>query len=286
MNYEPNDFDSPARPGLMSIVLPLVTAGASGVFGLALGILGTLLVSSNEPVPPTAAQTAAACAPEVQEKQAEVVAAQNEVQRLSTEVEVREAKVVALETEMGRRSERGRAVSRELSAAKAELAAAREELAVAYSEQERLRTELTATVEKLEETEVALTQQTRLTDLATDDALTNRWARFLNDAQLEICEKGNRKRLGECREIVEAKVGSNRVQNAFEHCVRAKAATPSVVELARDAALPRHANFVDQEDRVVAGWFVQFCDPTLPEADFFSDPAAAHASVLDMGLDD
>jgi hypothetical protein len=290
-----NDVERPRPMGLVAVVVPMLTAGVSGLLGVGLGVVATLLLRPAAAPEPTVAQVGALCAPEVAAKQAEVEAAQDEVTRLSGEVRSHEAKVASLEDEMARRNERGRAVWRELEAARAELAAARENLAIAYAEQERLRGELEVTVEKLAATEEALTEQVQLTSLATDDALVNRWGRFVQDAQLEICERGNRKKLGKCREIVDAKVGNDRVRDTFEHCVRARAATPSVHELARDASLPRYAVFVDQEDRVVEGWYVQFCDPTLPEAEFFSDarsarPAAAagavHASVLDLGLDD
>ena len=53
-----------------------------------------------------------------------------------------------------------------------------------------------------ERAEEALEVQVQRTERAKEDALVNKWYRFLNDAQLSICERGNRKKLGQCRETV------------------------------------------------------------------------------------
>ncbi len=278
---------------LWSVLLPFGTALVSMVLGAGVGAGITYLVVAPGPVPPpTVTEVAALCAPDLAAKQAEVDEATDEVARLGTEVNLREVRVAELEAEMARRADRGRAVARELDQARAELARVREELAVAVVEQTRLAAELDVTVARLAETEIQLTEQTRLTGLAEDDALTNRWFRFVNDAQLEICEKGGRKKLGKCRETVTAKVGNDRVRSDFEACVRSGAATPHVAERERDAGLPRFARAIDDADRVTEGWFVAFCDPSLPEADgpAFGSVAppvgSIAAGVLALGLDD
>jgi hypothetical protein len=95
--------------------------------------------------------------------------------------------------------------------------------------------------------------------------LNNKWARFLNDGQLEICEKGNRKKLGRCREETEGALMSGSRRARFTHCVRSGQAMPSVKELEKDAALPDFAEMINEDQKTTKGWYVLFCDPTLPE---------------------
>jgi hypothetical protein len=223
------------------------------------------------PRDPTADELARACAPEVAAKAAEVEEARGRVETLTRTVGDREARVAQLESEMAARAERGRALSAELAAAKAELEALRGQLETALSEQRRLEGELSVTVARLEATEDKLDAQIVATERAEEDALVAHWGAFIQDAQLEICEKGSRKKLGACREVVEAKVGAPAVRTVFEHCVRSKQATPSVREAAKDAPLPPYSRWIDEEDRIVKGWYIQLCDPTLPEATEFAE---------------
>jgi hypothetical protein len=118
--------------------------------------------------------------------------------------------------------------------------------------------ELQATHEELVVTKVQR-------DTAREDALTNRWNAFLADAQLEICEKGNRKKLGNCREVVESTLLADVRRDRFAHCIRSGQAQPAVHELDKDALLPQFAQMIDEEQKQVKGWYVDYCDPTLPE---------------------
>ena len=104
-------------------------------------------------------------------------------------------------------------------------------------------------------------------EVAKEDALANKWYRFLNDAQLEVCERGNRKKLGRCRETVEATVGTVSRRDRFAHCVRSGQAIPTVHELEKKAVLPDFAVMIDEEQKQTKGWYVLWCDPTLPELD-------------------
>jgi predicted nuclease with TOPRIM domain len=213
----------------------------------------------------TAAELAQACAPQVNETVNELEKAQGKVQKLQSEVDARDARVKELEGEIQRRNSSGRNLVKELEQAKADLADAQEQLRIAEEEKERLIVELTETKEELEETKVELEEQKEKTEVAKDDALTNKWYRFLNDGQLEVCEKGNRKKLGRCRETVEGSLGSPSRRDRFAHCVRSGQAVPSVHELEKKATLPDFAEMIDEEQKQTKGWYVLWCDPTLPE---------------------
>ena len=166
---------------------------------------------------------------------------------------------------MKRRSTRGAALVRELEQAKAELADAKQALKVAQEEKNELLDELKETVIQLEATEEELVEQKRKTEYAKEDALTNKWFRFINNAQLEICERGNRKKLGKCREAVEGLLIAPEIRDQFTHCVRSGQATPSVHEIEKKQSLPEFSTWLNQDDKIVRGWYLLLCDPTLPE---------------------
>ncbi len=262
-------------PSALALLVPFATAFAALLLGAGMGgVVGWVAHGPTVvevPRDPSPEELAKACAPEVAAKSAEVEEARGRVDTLTRTVAEREAQVQQLEAEMTSRAERGRAFAAELSTAKAELESLRTQLETALTEQRRLQGELTLTVARLEQTEDALDEQVIATEMAEADALVAKWGQFIQSAQLEICEKGSRKKLGSCRETIEVKVGAVGVHTAFDHCVRSEQSTPNVRELGKDEALPAFARWIDQDDRIVQGWFIQLCDPTLPEATDLED---------------
>jgi len=256
-------------PGGMMLALPLLTGVAAlvigGVLGLAVGWVVKPAEKVEVPRDLTPAELAAACAPEIQESATELEEAQNKVVFLEKEVADRQERVAELEGEMARRAERGKVLANELAKVKRDLDEALAALDVARAEKERLVIELTQTQEQLAETEQALTTQKKQTARAQEDALVNKWYRFINDAELEICEKGNRKKLGNCRETVEATLMTNPRRDKFSHCVRSGQATPIVREMSKGEGLPDFAEMIDEEQKQTKGWYLLLCDPTLPE---------------------
>ncbi|MCA9494673.1 MAG: hypothetical protein KC621_32315, partial [Myxococcales bacterium] len=77
--------------------------------------------------------------------------------------------------------------------------------------------------------------------------------------------KGNRKKLGNCREAVQASLMTNTRRDKFSHCVRSAQATPTVKELEKGQSMPDFSEYIDQEQKQTKDWYVLFCDPTLPE---------------------
>lgn len=268
-----------AATGAIAMVLPFATALAALVLGAILGgVVGYIVkqgdtVEVKVPRDLTAAELAEACAPALETKVTELEAVQNKVVFLEKEVSDREARVKELEEELKRRPEKpapgtgtgGGAVSRELAQARKDLEEARAQLEIARQEKEQLVVELTATKEQLARTEQALVEQVEKTETAKEDALVNKWYRFVSDSQLEVCEKGNRKKLGSCREVLQASLMTNKRRDRFAHCVRSGQAVPQVRELQKEESLPDFAEMIDEEQKQTKGWYVMFCDPTLPE---------------------
>lgn len=219
------------------------------------------------PRDPTQEELAGMCEPVVDVAVAEAATdleeAQDSVRTLEAQVASKEAEVAELETEMARRAEKGRELATELKKAKAELASLEEQLSAAIQKQEELSAELTDTKEKL-------TAQIEETHEAKETSLGFQWEHFVADSELEVCEKGGRKKMGRCRETVKVSMSPS-VKAAFEHCIRSDQEAPIVVEATRDAALPKFGTWLDQDERVTKGWYVLLCDPTLPEKPYWEE---------------
>ncbi|HHO51943.1 MAG TPA: hypothetical protein ENK18_13945 [Deltaproteobacteria bacterium] len=265
--------------GVVAMVLPFATAIAALVLGAVLGVAIGWVAKPAEtteiqvPRELTAAELAEACAPQLEETVGELEEAQNKVAFLEKEVDARDQRVKELEEESKRRpstssaSGSGRNLARELAQAKADLAEAEEQLVIARAEKERLVIELTETKQELAVTKVKLDEQIVKTEHAKEDALVNKWYRFINESQLEICERGNRKKLGKCRETVQATLMTNTRRDRFAHCVRSGQAMPTVRELEKNGTLPDFSEMIDEEQKQTKGWYLLLCDPTLPERD-------------------
>jgi chromosome segregation ATPase len=252
------------------VMLPF--AGAAAIGSIALGLIG-FTVGYMVKTPdvkevlraPTEAELEAACAPEIEAVEDELGTAQAKVADLERTKVEQEKKVNELEARIAKGAEVGKALREELAKVKAELAETQEALAIAEEEKEKLLVELTQTQEELEDTKVELVATREQRDEAREDALYNRWQDFLHHSQLEICDKGNRKKLGNCREEVTAALEDPERQSRFAHCIRSGQAQPMVRELEKDASLPEYSEMMNEEVKQVKGWFVEFCDPTLPE---------------------
>lgn len=234
-------------------------------FGVGLGVGGPLGMSLKEPEIQivekardlTADELNAACAPMIQAASARIDEANAKVSDLETQVSSREAEVAELEAKVKQGAKLSADQSRRLDEAKAELGSLKRQLAVAQEEKAAL-------VVQLADTQTRLDGQVVETEKAKGDATSQRWVAFTKDAQITICEKGNRKTLGKCRETVTAKVRGLRTD--FERCVRSGQEQPSLKEADKGESLPEYARWLDNDDKVTKGWYVLLCDPSLPEA--------------------
>jgi len=268
----PLDWKQTTLPYVVIIACVLGGTLAGGVVGW----VSKPIERVEVPVPRelTLAEIETVCAPQVVEKAEALTVANERIVSLTAEVEQRKARVEDLEDEMARRSDAGRALALELETARQALASVTQELTEVKEQKAQLEVELELTVTQLEQTEEALEVQVQRTERAKEDALVNKWYRFLNDAQLTICERGNRKKLGRCRETVTMELGGDATRDRFAHCVRSRQSAPSVHELKKGTQLPEFASYINEDDRVVRDWYVQYCDPTLPEADGFLNEEA------------
>jgi len=283
MSDESESFESPSADG-SSGVIPFVVAIVALLLGVALGVaIGWTSKPTetaggpSDPRELTAAELASLCNED--ETLTELEQAKDKISFLEKEIEARNARVEALEEAAkdapaasgSSGGGTGRNLARELARARADLDEALTELEAVKAERDALAAELDDTKEELDQTRVALTKQKKQTRRAKEDALVNKWYRFVNGSQLEICDRGNRRKLGRCREAVQDALMTNSRRDRFAHCVRSGQAMPTVMEIKKAEDLPSFSEMVDEEQKQTRGWAVLFCDPTLPEGDGFLD---------------
>ncbi len=264
---------------VLGFLLPLACIGA-GVVGLALGAAGgwmahpeTRVVESEPVYDVSDIRFVAACLPMVAEKTTRIEELNLEISDLRDQVSQKAARVKELESKTVAHGGRGGgASSADLANAKEELANLRLQYAQVMTEKANLVAQLTETQQQLAvaetavtETRVAYEQQLALTDAAEEDASANKYARFLGESQLAVCEKGGRKKMGDCRSELTVALSASPVRDTFFRCVRSGQAVPVVREAEANASLPTYSKSLG-ESRVLKGWYVTNCDPTLPEA--------------------
>ncbi len=265
-HYEMPSHPPEPRPSRAPGVL---AALATLILGFGLGA-GTTLAFRDDPVAaePQVAQLSEAeleaiWKPKVAEATAEVEQVHARVSTLEADVADREQKIQVLEAQVAKNKAGGASLRRQLEEARAELVEVKAQLAVALADKERLTGEL-------QESRVALAQQQEKTRDAVNDGIERRWDTFLAQARLDVCEKGGRNKLGKCREEVLASLNAE-THDRFVHCLRAGQEAPTLREVAKDQeTLPQHARWLGQDDRTTRDWYVQLCDPTLPEASGFA----------------
>ena len=279
------DLDESTSPGAvpprawlaMWVALP-ATAVATTLFGLGVGVAIGWSAKPAAPEPTAPQYDLAdirfqqACLPMVAETTTRMEALNVQIDDLQRDLAAKRAEVAALETRAAARARHG-ASAGELSAAREALAQLTLQLEALQTEKEDLVAQLTRTQAQLADAETAVVEtraayeeQVVATRAAEDDAATSKYGRFLADAQLAICEKGGRKKVGDCRATVSARLQQAALQDDFYQCVRSGQATPVVAFAEGRAALPAHSAYLRPGDKVLDGWYVTLCDPTLPEA--------------------
>lgn len=249
-------------PWIPAFLLPFATAGVALVGGLVLGGAGMYVLRPAdvrvEPRDMTSTELDSACQPVVAKVTEELDKANNQVTQLVGEVKVKEARVHELEDEMKKRGAAGTNLKKQLDHARAELAEAKKQLKVAIAEKEQLVAELKSALVDLDAQKVRTLE-------AKQEAWDNGFQAFVNAGQLEICERGSRKKLGRCREAVVDVLQP--MKDQYQYCLRTGQAVPSLQEAEkRQEDIPRFARWLDQDNRVLKGWYIQMCDPSLPEA--------------------
>ena len=215
-----------------------------------------------------------ACEPVMQDQRDRITEIREEIAGLEGQVAAKESEVTELRAKLavpGLSREEASEIEKRFAAAQAGLKDAQRRVRSLQKAKDQLVDELAATQARLEEAESTLeaevvirealdSERTRL----IDQTITQRWLRMITEAQIDVCERVGRRRAAECRKAV---VGGLKVfRGEFVHCLQSGEAAPSVHSLGRGDRPPSHTHVFDEADRYLGGWYVQLCDPTLPEA--------------------
>ncbi len=213
--------------------------------------------------------------------QTEITVAAKKVTDLEGQVMAKQDEIKVLEIKAKKSAGKSAALKKELEAKLAELGALQGQLDTALAEKAQLEVDLQVSKG---ETDVAR-EETKTAQGETVDA---RWAGFVSEGVVAICEKGNRNKLARCKEEVRSAFTSARSAR-FKQCVGSRQAQPRLVRVddkVKDPELPRWSEWLSQESGFTEDkWFLTFCDPTLPEADFGDEPSDDYGPSGE-GLDD
>lgn len=229
----------------------------------------------------TAEEIAAFCEDEVKGERAALGTAQDKVTDLQARLDARNAELETLRQETEQKKAAAGAAWKEmkekLATMEAEVARLETELQAAEQERDELLVELKDTVVKLERQIKETQRQKERADKFKAESHENLWTTFSAEAKVEICDRGSRRRHEKCHEAVDQALTGALVKQRFMDCVDTNQATPSLVQADRtdrkNDTLPPFAEWLDDDARFTnKGWYVQYCDPTLPESSMGQDP--------------
>lgn len=207
------------------------------------------------------------CSDEVQDERQALQEAQSKVVDLQSQLASREQELADLEAQAEKDASKKAAAAQRYKELQAEVESLRSRLTQAEQERDTLVVELKKTVAELEDQIKQTEVQRQRAERYKSESHVNLWSSFSNEAKVEICDRGTRRRHEKCHEAVEGAL-TPQIREQFLTCVNTWQFTPTLRQLEdRKAAIPAHAVKLSDDDRFTEkGWYIQFCDPSLPEA--------------------
>ena len=210
------------------------------------------------------------CEDEVDAERTKLWDAQDDVEDLEAELEAKRTELENMKAVNEENAEKAAIAAKKWKEMEAEIERLEGALEVAEVQRDEALEELKVTVKALEvqikETEI---QRVRAEHFR-DESHKNLWTSFKNETKVEICDRGSQRRHGKCHDSINLLLETN-IKNQFMECVDGNMATPLLLQADdKDAKLPSFSAWLDpdKENRdTKKRWYVQFCDPTLPEAD-------------------
>ncbi len=192
-------------------------------------------------------------------EQGRASAALERVQTLQAELAFKEAELNKIQSAKAKGAAKRSQLEEEIAFLRIQLAAAEEE-------RDTLRKELKQTLRELDFQVVQTKKFKRKAKQYKMESTTNLWGAFLANSKIKICDRGSRKRHEKCHDAVEQAL-SSQMRGRFTVCVDTYQSVPVLKQSVKDDPLPRYAVRLNQENKFTKkGWYVLFCDPTLPEA--------------------
>lgn len=264
--------NGPSLP-LPAVILAVLLGGG---LGGGIGFAAHALIAKPPPAPaPTvevvkqelsAEEMAALCKDEVEPERKALLQAHERVKTLEGDIASREKEIADYKAKAEKDAAGRDAARKKWQAMEQEVASLRVQLASAQQEREQIMTELQTTIRELN-TEIKARQKAEaLVVHYKAESTTNLWAAFGANAMVEICDRGTRKRHEKCHEAVTGAMAP--LQEKFKTCVDTYQAVPVLKQAEKkNEPLPLFAEWLPDDNKFTnKGWYIIFCDPSLPEA--------------------
>ena len=214
----------------------------------------------------SAEELAALCEPEFKDERQTLIDAQAKVKTLQGDLDAKEKELAELKADAEKNTANREAAVKKWKAKELEIADLRIQLSQAQGERDQIKTELEQTIKELNKEIVARKKAELLADHFKNESTENLWSSFGNNAKVELCDRGSRRRHEKCHESVEA-VLTPELKERFKVCVDSYQAVPVLKRLDKKQALPPYSEQLPEDNKFTDnGWYILFCDPTLPEA--------------------
>lgn len=221
------------------------------------------------------------CAELVDDGETKAMKAQRKVEDLQNELAAREEELEKLKAQDIKDEKRRAAATKKWREMEAELETLKTQLVEAEQERDTLRNELKETLVELDK-QIAQTKKYKKKAKVyrakaiqyKTESTENLWKAFVNEAKVEICDRGSRKRHEKCHSAVASAFNSS-TRGKFEECVDTYQAVPVLKQLEKGEKMPQFAKPLPDDNKFTKkGWVIIYCDPSLPEAGdrLLSDP--------------
>lgn len=229
----------------------------------------------------TPEELAQLCAPEFKDERQTLIEAQSKVKSLQTDLDARVVELAKYKADAEKTAANREEAVKRWKAKEAEIADLRVKLAEAQGQRDEIMTQLQATIKDLNNEIGARKKAEALADHFKAESTDNLWSAFDANAKVEICDHGSRKRHDKCDDAVEGAL-TQAMKDRFKVCVDSYQAVPVLKQLDKKGdALPQFAERLPDDNKFTAdGWYILFCDPSLPEASM--NPAIGDAPVIDV----
>ncbi|MFT4975179.1 MAG: hypothetical protein ACI8S6_001066 [Myxococcota bacterium] len=253
---------------LLSLLIGAASGGVLGYTGHALFAQPEVVVPPPEIIREGISEDdlAALCEELTDGAEVRVMEAQTRVSALQQQLSSKEQELSVLKQEAEQNSANREVARRRWREMEAEVASLRVQLTQAESERDELRTELKQTLRDLDRQIVQTQRFQAEAQHFKQESTKNLWSAFGSNAKVEMCDRGTRRRHENCHETVEAAIAPYR--DLFSTCVDSQQAVPVLKQGDRkEDTLPEFAEWLPDDNKFTKkGWYVIFCDPTLPEA--------------------
>lgn len=202
------------------------------------------------------------------EEKRSVLDVQSELETLQKELEERESELDRLRGDIENKKiedeEKRAAAKRRWNKLQEEIATLQVKLASVEKERDELRVELKETVKKLDY-QISQTKKYKAKAKKYKKQSTkNLWQAFTAEARNQGCNRGSKKRHEKCWEAFDLSM-SDTMKQRFTTCVNTYQAVPILKKAERGESLPSFSEWLSKENKYTKGWYVIFCDPSLPE---------------------